>query len=79
MMSNIEEVVIQTIAKMVNRGAGELNENTRLAEDLMLKSVSRIELAALLEDQLQVAIANFDILKPRTIGDIIAMLKAKTR
>lgn len=77
-MSDIVEIVIQIVADMVNRSIGELTEETRLAEDLMLKSVSRMELAALLEDRLHVTISNFDILKPRTIGQIVEMIQGKS-
>ena len=76
-MDNIEEAVIRTVAKMSRRGIEEITPATRLAEDLSLKSVSRIELSALLEDELQVTITNFDILKPRTVQDIIAMIQKK--
>jgi acyl carrier protein len=76
-MASISEIVIQTIATLVKRKADELGPETRLAEDLVLKSVNRIELAAVLEDRLKVPISNFDILKPRTIGAVIAMIEAK--
>ena len=34
----------------------------------MIKSINRIELAAILEEEMKVPISSFDILKPRTIG-----------
>lgn len=76
-MSKTGETVTRIVAEMVKRNAGELTIETRLAEDLMLKSINRIELAALLEDQFHVTISNFDILKPRTIGQLVEMIQTK--
>lgn len=76
-MADITEIVIRTVAEMAKRDPGELTVETKLAEDLMLKSINRIELAALLEDELNITITNFDILKPRTINDIVVMIKTK--
>jgi acyl carrier protein len=76
-MEGIAEKVIQVVAKMAKRNVGELTLDTRLAEDLMLKSINRVELAAILEDLLDVPITNFDILKPRTIHDIVEMVNVK--
>jgi acyl carrier protein len=76
-MENIIEVILSTVAEITHRDAKEITPATRLAEDLSLKSVSRIELSALLEDALNIPISNFDILKPRTVSDIIAMVQKK--
>lgn len=76
-MPDVIEVVTRTIAQLAKYNAEEINMETRIAEDLMLKSVSRIELAALLENRLEVSITNFEIRKPKTVGEIVAMVKAK--
>lgn len=78
-MPNISKTVITSIAAITKRDTDELNPETRLAEDLTLKSVNRIELAAVLEDRLGVAISNFDILKPKTIGEVIRMIEDKSK
>lgn len=78
-MTDVTGIIIKIVAEMTKRDAGELTPDTRLAEDLMLKSINRIELAALLEDQLNVAISNFDILRPRTINDIAEMVNKKIK
>ncbi|MCB2187861.1 MAG: acyl carrier protein [Deltaproteobacteria bacterium] len=70
-------VVQEIVARIAKREPGELGPDTRLAEDLGLKSVSRIELAALLEDRLGVEISNFDIRKPGTVGEVVALVQAK--
>lgn len=76
-MSNITEVVTRMIAHIVKCDSGTLTEETRLAEELMLKSVSRMELAALLEDQFNITVSNFDVLKAKTVGDVIRLVNSK--
>ena len=70
-------IVIEMIAKVAKRGVAEIALEQKLAEDLGLKSISRIELAALLEDRLGVPIDNFEIRKPKTVAEVLAMVKAK--
>ena len=76
-MDNATRVVHEIIAKIVKREAADMGPELRLAEDLGMKSVSRIELAALLEDRLGVEIDNFEIRKPKTIGEVVEMVNAK--
>ena len=76
-MDNTTQVVHEIIAKIAKKEAADLRPELKLAEDLGMKSVSRIELAALLEDRLGVEIDNFEIRKPRTIGEVVAMANAK--
>lgn len=78
-MTDVTETVIRLVAGITKRNPVDLGPETRLAEDLMLKSINRIELSALLEDELEVPITSFDILKPRTIGDIVAMIHYKKK
>ncbi|HWQ08926.1 MAG TPA: acyl carrier protein [Holophaga sp.] len=78
-MSSVAEAVVRIVAEVTRRNPGDLGAETRLAEDLMIKSINRIELAAILEEEVKVPISSFDILKPRTIGDIVAMIAAKQR
>jgi acyl carrier protein len=78
-MSSVAEAVIRIVAQVTRKDPGDLGSETRLAEDLMIKSINRIELAAILEEEMKVPISSFDILKPRTIGDIVVMLTAKQR
>jgi acyl carrier protein len=78
-MTSVSETVIKAVAGITKRNPEELGPDTKLAEELMLKSINRIELAATLEEDLQVPISSFDILKPRTIGDIVAMIHSKKK
>lgn len=76
-MDNATQGVHEIIAKIAKKEAADLRPELKLAEDLGMKSVSRIELAALLEDRLGVEIDNFEIRKPKTIGEVVAMVNAK--
>lgn len=76
-IDEVDTVVCEIIAKIAKRDAQDLSLEHKLAEDLGMKSVSRIELAALLEDRLQVKISNFDIRVPKTVAEVIEMVKAK--
>jgi acyl carrier protein len=76
-MDNTTQVVHDIIAKIAKKDPADLGPDLKLAEDLGMKSVSRIELAALLEDRLGVEIDNFEIRKPKTIGDVVELLNAK--
>jgi len=76
-MANIEQDVIGIIAKVAKKSPEELNLNTRLAEELMLKSMSRIELAALLDDKFETSTSNFEIRMPKTVEDVVRLMESK--
>ena len=76
-MDNVTQVVNEIIAKIAKKDPADMGPELKLAEDLGMKSVSRIELAALLEDRLGVLIDNFEIRKPKTIGEVVEMVNAK--
>ncbi len=73
----VNSIVFETVAKITKRSPEELSPEHKLAEDLGMKSVSRIELAALLEDRLQTEISNFEIRVPKTMADLVEMVAAK--
>jgi acyl carrier protein len=76
-MDDTKRAVFEIIAKIAKKDMAELDSELRLAEDLHMKSVSRIELAALLEDKLGVVIDNFEIRKPKTIGEVLKLVGTK--
>jgi acyl carrier protein len=76
-MDDTKRAVYEIIAKIAKKDMAELDSELRLAEDLRMKSVSRIELAALLEDKLGVVIDNFEIRKPKTIGEVLKLVGTK--
>lgn len=76
-MSEAEQAVREIIAKITKRDMSEVLPDLKLAENLGMKSVSRIELAALLEDRLGIKVDNFEIRKPKTVGQVVDMVLAK--
>ena len=69
--------VCEIIAKITKKELTGITPELKLAEDLKMKSVSRIELAALLEDTLGVIIDNFEIRRPKTVDEVILLVKSK--
>jgi acyl carrier protein len=78
-MANIEQDVIEIIAKVAKKNPEELNLKTRLAEDLMLKSMSKIELAALLDSKFGTTTNNFEIRVPKTVEEVIQLVEEKIK
>lgn len=76
-MAKIEHDVIEIIAKVAKKNPEELNPKTRLAEELMLKSMSRIELAALLDSKFGTTTSNFEIRIPKTVEEVIQLVESK--
>lgn len=76
-MDDTSKAVREIIAKITKRDAAEINGDLMLAEDLGMKSVSRIELAALLEDRFDIVVDNFEIRRPKTVGQVVALTQAK--
>ncbi|NMC13849.1 MAG: acyl carrier protein [Chloroflexi bacterium] len=73
----IEIIVLEVVAKIAKRDPQSLSLENKIAEDLGMKSVSRLELAALLEDRFPVTIDNFEIRKPKSIAELVDLIKAK--
>jgi long-chain acyl-CoA synthetase len=69
--------LLALVAKVAKRDPEGISLSLRLAEDLGVKSIGRVELAALIEDQLGVSINNFEIRRPKTIGDVVALVDSK--
>jgi len=76
-MTNLEQDVLEIIAKVAKKNPEELNLKTRLAEELMLKSMSRIELAALLDSKFGTTTNNFEIRMPKTVEEVIQLVESK--
>ena len=76
-MTKTEQDVIEIIAKVSRRNPEEIEPTTRLAEDLILKSMSRIELAALLDSQFGTTTSNFEIRMPKTVEEVIKLVESK--
>jgi acyl carrier protein len=76
-MADTIDIVKQSIAELCKCNAKELMPETKLAQELKMRSVIRIELAAVLEERCGVKITTFDILKPKTVQDIVTMIEKK--
>ena len=69
--------VLEIAAMVSSSDRKTMTLDLRIAEDLGMKSMARIELAALLEEKFGVTISNFEIRKPKTLQEITELLKKK--
>lgn len=76
-MTDTHDTVIQMVAGVARCPADAVTAESRLAEDLMIKSANRIELSVLLEDAFDVTISVFEVLKTKTVGDVVGLVEAK--
>ena len=72
-MADTQATVIRILAEMTGLDAAQINETTRLAEDLHIKSVNRMELTVRIDDELGAKLTVFDILKAKTVADVVAL------
>ena len=68
-----ESVVLEVVARMTGRDVGSITPTTRLAEDLGIRSLDRIELLALLEERLGVTLSDRDVMLAKTVGDLVTI------
>ena len=76
-MEATRDTVIRLLAQVTGRDPAGVDDSTRLAEDLRLKSANRIELTVLIGDELDVEISMFDALKAKTVADLVALVDAR--
>lgn len=76
-MGATRESVTRLVAQVTGRDPAEIDDTSRLAEDLRLKSANRIELTVLIGDELGVEVPMFDALKAKTIGDLVALVDTR--
>ena len=76
-MTDIATNLLALVAKVAKREPADISADLRLAEDLGVKSIGRVELAALIEDTLGINLGNFEIRKPKTVGEVIALVESK--
>lgn len=76
-MEDATAAVREVVATIAKRGTDTVSVDTRLAEDLGMKSVSRIELAALLEDRFGITISNFDVRRPQTVQEVVDLVASR--
>lgn len=68
------ELVLDAVARISRRDRAGLGDGTRLAEDLGIRSIQRIELAAVLEDAAGKDLGPTAVLKARTVGDLVSLV-----
>lgn len=81
-MAAADEVVIAIVkdhvpAKKAHLVPAELSDSSTLMGDLGIDSVSIADAVFVLEDVFNVSIANNELVKLRTIGDLRAFIRAK--
>jgi acyl carrier protein len=64
------EIIRTAIAETSKRPLSTVTDSTRLAEDLGLRSLSRIELAVLLERRLGKAVRDDQVMTAKTVADL---------
>jgi acyl carrier protein len=70
-----EKVVVEVLARMTNRDVGSITPTTRLAEDLGVRSLDRIELLALLEERLGVTLSDREVMLAKTVADLTVIVE----
>lgn len=76
-MSGIDDRVCRVVADVARRPASDVSPDSRLAEDLLIKSANRVELSILVEDEFGIKVSLFDILKAKTVSDVAALVAAR--
>jgi acyl carrier protein len=61
-----------TVARIAGRPVESVNDGSRLAEDLGIRSLQRLELAVSLETRLGVTLSDARVMKARTVADLRA-------
>lgn len=71
-----QEIICTAVADAAKRPLDSIVRTTRLAEDLGLRSLKRVELAVALETELGQPVPDSVVLKARTVGDLFGLLGA---
>lgn len=66
------EAVRQAIAEVSKHPIEEVQPEARLMDDLGIRSFSRVELAVVLEDRLGVSLTDEQVMRFKTVADVIA-------
>ena len=78
-MANLQDIVFQTVAETGKTEVSSISGETRLTEDLKLKSVDKISISAVLSSKLGITVSMFDILKIKNVNELLAMVETKTK
>lgn len=78
-MTDVKSTIFQTVAETGKVDAASVNGETRLTEDLKLKSVDKIGISAILSTKFGVTITMFDILKVKKLDELVTLVEAKMK
>jgi acyl carrier protein len=76
-LQEIEEQVKDVISKTLNIDKDKITPDKKLAEDLAIDSFGFVELAFALEDQAKIDIPDADLIKLKTIQDVISYIHSR--
>lgn len=76
-MAEIDQEIARIVASVAKTDSDAVHPETRLAEDLMIKSIGRIELAARIDAQFGTQTSNFEIRRPKTVQDLVSLVAGK--
>ena len=68
---NLTNEICNAIAKQLRKPVAEVTVNKKLKEDLNADSLDLVELMMNLEEQYHITIADEDLVKMQTIGDVV--------
>ena len=77
MTDTIEDAVKNNVAKVAKCDVESVTDDSLISQDLKMRSINRIELAALLESTCGVPVKNREILQVKTVGDVINLIRKK--
>ncbi len=72
---NASQAVREAVASVSGRRAAEVTDDKRLTEDFGIRSLARVELAALIEEKLGRVVDDKDVRSASTVGDLVGRLQ----
>ena len=74
MTMNNTEKIREAVASLAHVPVERVEDTSRITEDLGLRSVQRVELAALLEAELGKRVDDATVSRAKTVGDLVSAL-----
>jgi acyl carrier protein len=72
------ERIRQVVSESTHINEDRLTKEARIKEDLMLDSLTTLELVLDLEGEFDIQIHNKELEKLKTFGDVVAIIESKT-
>ena len=69
------EAIREAVARVAKRPLEDVQPSSDLMGDLGIRYVSRVELAVITEDQFGVALTNEQVMRFKTVADVIAAVE----